>query len=139
MQDTQAFPFSLTPYGQAINRAVPGRSESVPGHNTFSWVTEARQCLPGPWGNSGLSVHICFFSVCHCHPAWGPEFDCATSVPGCSWWPAPHQGHHFPLPAWSFGSLFCVTPKQRVQQEEKRVIEIMQGVLSSLFTCRGAK
>lgn len=56
----------------AINIAVPGRSESVLGHNRFSWERDTQQCLSGPWGNSGLSTYICFIFSVPLSPSLGP-------------------------------------------------------------------
>lgn len=81
-------------------------------------VTEAQQCLPRSWGNSGLSVYICFFSVCHCHPAWGSTVPSLylAALGGLS-----HTKVIISLPTWSFRSLFlCNTKATSSSGREKR-------------------
>lgn len=76
----------------AINAAVPGRTESVPGHNTFSWGDRGPAVFTKVMGKFWpVSLRLLLFSV-SLSPSLG--FDCAKFVPGCSWWPIPHQGHH---------------------------------------------
>lgn len=102
----------------AINAAVPGRTESVPGHNTFSWGDRGPAVFTKVMGKFWPFSLVCFFSVCHCHPAWGSTVPSLylAALGGLS-----HTKVIISLPTWSFRSLFlCNTKATSSSGREKR-------------------
>lgn len=92
----------------AINAAVPGRTESVPGHNTFSWGDRGPAVFAKVMGKFWpVSLHLLLFSVSLSRSLGSTVPSLYLAAPGG----LSHTKVIISLPTWFFRSLFLCNTK----------------------------